>query len=44
LTQSWVETTQLWVKNRQSQPLGDIFLITFVTQRLGLSIFDPKLG
>jgi len=32
---------QLWVKYGQTQPLGSI---TFLTQRLGLSIFYPKLG
>jgi len=40
----WVVLTQLWVRYGQTQPLGYIFLITFLTQRLGLPIFDPKLG
>jgi len=40
----WFVLIQLWVKYGQTQPLGYIFLITFLTQRLGLSIFYPKLG
>jgi len=36
----WVVLTQLWVKYGQTQPLGSIFLIKILTQRLGLSIFD----
>jgi len=31
---------QIWT----NPAIGLNFLITFLTQRLGLSIFDPKLG
>jgi len=31
---------QTWTNS----PIGLIFLIRFLTERLGLSIFDPKLG
>jgi len=33
----------VWVKYGRTQPLGYIFLIAFLTQHLGLSIFDPNL-
>jgi len=55
LKNSWVVSTQIWVKYGQTQMLkklqlkvkaefGLIFEITFLTQHLGLSIFDPNLG
>jgi len=43
-TLGWVVLTQFWVKYGQTQPLGYIFKLHFLTQLLGLSIFYPKLG
>jgi len=48
----WVVSTQIWVKYGQTQmQLKNVqlkvkvnFEITFLTQHLGLSIFDPNLS